>query len=159
MLFADSKVWGAVDRPDGEYNPPYFQLIKFDDILIAATHPRSLAYPAAHYKELENKNISWFKKGKLVDPLHHLKAPELDKLYHYVNQIRKNLETYDSKFSKNEVNTINLKQFLQDWAQEIRLFVEQEHINFKMRDVGVLDFFNEFHSPFDIVFNIDMKIY
>ena len=28
-----------------------------------------------------------------------------------------------------------------------------------MRDVGVLDFFNEFHSPFDIVFNIDMKIY
>ena len=159
MLFADSNVWGAVDRPDGEYNPPYFQLIKFDDILIAATHPRSLAYPAAHYKELENKNISWFKKGKLVDPLHHLKAPELDKLYHYVNQIRKNLETYDSKFSKNEVNTINLKKFLQDWAQEIRLFVEQKHTDFKMRDVGVLDFFNEFHSPFDIVFNIDMKIY
>ena len=50
--------------PDGEYNPPYFQLIKFDDILIGATHPRSLAYPAAYYKELENKNVSWFKKGK-----------------------------------------------------------------------------------------------
>ena len=159
MLFEDSKSWSDKDMPDGEYNPPYFQLIKFDDILIGASHPRSLAYPAAHYKELENKNISWFKKGKLVDPLHHLEAAELDKLYHYANQIRKNLELYDKKYNKKEVNTINLKKFLEDWAQEIREFIKHKFIHYKMRDVGVLDYFQEFSSPFDVVFNVDMKIY
>jgi hypothetical protein len=159
MLFSEGKIWADREKDSKEYNPPYFQLIKLDGVLIGATNPRSLVYPAAHYKKIKNSNIPFFKKGRFTDPLHHLPPADLDKLYHYIHQVKRNLEKYDKLYKKSEVNTINLKVFLNEWMQEIKKYITVKHKDYKMREVGVLDYFKDFLSPFDLVFNVDMKIY
>ena len=159
MLFSEAKIWADRTKDSKEYNPPYFQLIKLDGVLIGATNPRSLVYPAAHYKKVKNSNIPFFKKGRFTDPLHHESKENLDKLYHYIHQVKSNLEKYDKLYKKSEVNTINLKVFLNEWMQEIKKYIAFKYTDYKMRPVGVLDYFQKFNSPFDKVFNVDMKIY
>ena len=159
MLFNEARVWADRNRSNKEYNPPYFQLIKLDGTLIGATNPKSLVYPAAGYKKIEDSLIPFFKRGRFTDPLHHLKPEELDKLYHYVGKVKKNLEKYDKLFTKSEVNTINLKVFLSEWRQEIKKYIAFKHQDYSLRKIGVLDYFQEFKAPFDGVFNVDMKIY
>jgi len=159
MLFNDAKVWADRTRSNKEYNPPFFQLIKLDGVLIGATNPKSLVYPAAEYKTIEESNISFFKRGRFTDPLHHLKPAELDKLFHFIDNVKKNLEEYDTFFDKRDVNTINLKDFLSEWLEEIEKFILHKHKDYSLRAIGVLDYFQEFHAPFDTVFNVDKKIY
>ena len=159
MLFNEAVLWADRTKSNKEYNPPYFQLIKLDGVLIGATNPRSLVYPAAHYQKIEKSNVPFFKRGRFTDPLHHLKDADLDKLYHYVGQIKNNLEDYDKHFKKSEVNTINLKVFLSEWKQEIAKYIKYKHKGYTLRPVGVLDYFKGFNAPFSTVFNINMKIY
>ena len=47
-----------------KFNPPYFQLILLDNIVIGATNPQTLAYPAANYN-LVNNEIPFTKRVDL----------------------------------------------------------------------------------------------
>ena len=55
MLFEQIKLWNNPKKKKEEFNPPYFQLILLDNIVIGATNPQTLAYPAANYNLVNNE--------------------------------------------------------------------------------------------------------
>jgi hypothetical protein len=158
MLFEDRPVWGDPARSVKEYNPPYFQIIIFDDVIIGATSPTSLVYPAASY-DLKDKRIPFYKNGRFVNPLKELEAKQLEKLYHYASYVRAQIEEYLKEFSAGKVDTIMVMEFFREWTQEIRQFLLKKFPDYEFRERGILDYCDKFSKPFDKLFNIDTKIY
>ncbi|MFH1319119.1 MAG: hypothetical protein ABII90_00490, partial [Bacteroidota bacterium] len=158
MLFEDKGLWSNPKALKDDHNPSYFQLIKFDNIVIGATNPRSLIYPAANYN-LKSKQISFYKKGRFTDPLEHLEAKKLEKLYHYIGKIKENSNSYDKLIAKQAFKTLNIKDFFREWQQEIREYIEATHPEYNFKEKGILDYCDKFQPPFDVVFNVDTKIY
>ena len=158
MLFEDRPIWGDPERSPKELNPPYFQLITFDDVIIGATSPSALVYPAANY-DLRDKKIPFYKGGRFVNPITELNAQQLEKLFHYASFVRLQIEQYSAEFKQRKVETIMTMEFFREWIQEIRNYIAKKFPEYQLRERGILDFCDKFAKPFDKLFNIDTKIY
>ena len=158
MLFEDRPQFGNPSRSPKEFNPPYFQLITFDDVIIGATSPQCLVYPAAKY-DLKDKKIKFYRNGRFVNPVAELEPKDLEKLFHYVTQIKANLEDFIAEFKNIKIDAILSMEFFREWAQEIQEYLTNHFPKYEFRERGILDFSDKFSKPFDKLFNIDTKIY
>jgi hypothetical protein len=158
MLFEDRPFWADPKLPLKEYGSPYFQLIIFDHTIIGATSPFSLVYPAAHY-DLSDKNIPYFKNGRFLNPITELSPKQLEKVFHYANYIKAKIEDYAGEFKSKKVETILTLEFFREWIQEIREYISANFPDYVLRERGILDYCDKFHTPFDKIFNVDTKIY
>ena len=159
MLFEQAVLWGDSRKKRGEYNPPFFQLIELDKIVIGATSPFTLAYPAANYN-LEGKDIPFYKRGRFRDPLDHLDVKQLEKFYHYLKTLKLQIDKFeDDGLKRKEAELLAVRSFLREFIDEVEEFIAKNYPEHTIKDTGVLDYFDKFHFPFDLVFNMDMKIY
>lgn len=158
MLFEDRPQFGNPSRSPKEFNPPYFQLVTFDDVIIGATSPQCLIYPAARY-DLKDKKIKFYRNGRFVNPVTELEPKDLEKLFHYVTHLKANIEDFIKEFSNIKIDAILSMEFFREWAQEIHDFLQKKYPEYTFRERGILDFSDKFSKPFDKLFNIDTKIY
>jgi hypothetical protein len=158
MLFEQIKLWNNPTKKKEEFNPPYFQLILLDNIVVGATNPQTLAYPAANYN-LVNNEIPFYKRGRFRNPINFLDAPSLEKLYHYLKKLKEQMKAFESLLESKDINLLSIQSFMREFMDEIKNHILKNHKNHSIKDTGVLDFFDKFQYPFDILFNMDMKIY
>ena len=158
MLFEDRPQFGNPSRSPKEFNPPYFQLVTFDDVIIGATSPQCLIYPAAKY-DLKDKKIKYYRNGRFVNPVSELEPKDLEKLFHYVTHLKANIEDFIKEFSNIKIDAILSMEFFREWAQEIQDYLQKKYPDYTFRERGILDFSDKFSKPFDKLFNIDTKIY
>jgi hypothetical protein len=158
MLFEQSSAWGDSRKNKEDYNPPYFQLIHLDNIVVGATSPYSLVYPAAFY-DLGDSDVPFYKKGRFRDPLGFLTDRQLEKLYHYLLRLKIQVDDFEKALGKREPIMLAVRTFIGEFAQETREYIELNFPNYEVKKTGVLDYFQKFSYPFDKAFNMDMKIY
>jgi hypothetical protein len=158
MLFEQKGAWGDSRKNKEDYNPPYFQLIHLDNIVIGATSPYSLVYPAAFY-DLSNSDIPFYKKGRLRDPLSFLTDRQLEKLFHYLHRLKLQVDDFEKALGKREPILLAVRTFIGEFAQETKAYIEDNYPRYEIKKTGVLDYFQKFSYPFDLAFNMDMKIY
>ena len=159
MLFEEAKDWGDSRLKTGDHNPPFFQLIELDKVVIGATNPFTLAYTAANYK-LENNEIPFYKRGRFRDPLDFLDVKQLEKFYHYLKRLKNQIDDFENNgLNRIEKNLISVRIFFREFIQELENFIIKNYPNHKIKKTGVLDYFDKFSFPFDKAFNMDMKIY
>jgi len=158
MLFEQLNMWNHPNKKKEDFNPPFFQLILLDNVVIGATNPQTLAYPAANY-DLKQNEIPFFKKGRFRNPVHFLDASQLEKLYHYIKKLKDQIGDFEKLMMKKGINLLSIQSFMREFMQEIQEHIVKNYPDYKMNETGVLDYFDKFSYPFDIVFNMDMKIY
>ncbi|MFM7054764.1 MAG: hypothetical protein ACKOX7_08485, partial [Bacteroidota bacterium] len=158
MLFQDRPMWADPGRSAKEFNPPYFQLIVLHGVIVGATSPQCLVYPAAKY-DLSEKNIPFYKNGRFVNPLSELEPKQIEKLFHYASYVKDKIEQFVKEYEFAKVEPILTLEFFREWIQEMRTYIEDKHPDYKLRERGILDYCDKFFKPFDKLFNIDTKIY
>ena len=158
MLFEQIKLWNNPKKKKEEFNPPYFQLILLDNIVIGATNPQTLAYPAANYN-LVNNEIPFYKKGRFRNPIHFLDAPSLEKIYHYIKKLKEQMKDFEKELEAKNINLLSIQSFMREFMDEIKTHIAKNHKEHTIKDTGVLDYYDKFQYPFDLLFNMDMKIY
>lgn len=158
MLFEQLDMWNHPDKKKEDFNPAFFQLILLDNVVIGATNPQTLAYPAANY-DLKNNEIPFFKKGRFRNPIHFLDASQLEKLFHYIKKLKDQIGDFEKLMIKKDINLLSIQSFMREFMQEIRDHIVKNFPDHKINETGVLDYFDKFNYPFDILFNMDMKIY
>jgi hypothetical protein len=158
MLFEDRPFWSDPKLKKKEYGAPYFQLITFDDVIIGATSPFSLVYPAAKY-DLSDKTIPYYKNGRFLNPISELSPKQLEKVFHYASYIKSKIELFSSDYKFSKIEPIMVLEFFREWIQEIREYITEHHPNYELRERGILDYCDKFDKPFDKLFNVDTKIY
>lgn len=158
MLFQDRPLWADPVKSRKEFNPPYFQLIVLHGVIVGATSPQCLVYPAAKY-DLSDKNIPFYKNGRFVNPVRDLDAKQLEKLFHYATYVKERIELFVDTYEHSKVEPILTLEFFREWIQELRGFIAERFPEYKLRERGILDYCDKFAKPFDTLFNIDTKIY
>ena len=158
MLFEDAPLWSDSRKSKEEYNPPYVQLLHMDGVVIGATGPGCLIYPAASY-DLSRNGIGFFKKGRFRDPIDFFDAKQLEKLYHYCGRLREQINDYENTLTNPLSILLSVRTFLGEFMQEIKEHITTNYKGHEIKPTGVLDYFQKFSFPFDLVFNMDMKIY
>jgi len=158
MLFDIREGWNDNRKGAEEFNPPYFQLIYLDEIVIGATSPDCLLYPAAFY-DLENSEIPFYRRGRFRDPIDHLDEKQLEKLYHYLGKLKLQIDNYENALDEKLPILLRVREFFDEFKEEIKRYIEINFVGFQIKPTSVLDYFNKFSYPFDLVFNMDMKIY
>lgn len=161
MLFNDKDIWSNQDvlakDPDAQ---PYIHLLYYKDQLIGGTSPLTGVFTGVNYSNLEGmSDISWYRNGKLEDPMPYLSPDQLQKLYLFVKNMNTNLDTFEAKvnqFRQNEqkVNIDGFKSMSRDWESEI---LQQAHGS--LRDKGPIPTYGALSCPFNILFSSDVPVY
>ena len=147
MLFDDTVKWGD-PNDEGGVNRPFLQMIYYKNVLIGATSPYSLVFPSVEY-DLSREKISWFKNGRLVDPVESnvLSNVELQQLYLLVNNILKESNVAADR------EQAGFKTSLEHWINAIR------DKNRDVTDFGSLNKNLVFKAPFDRFFLVEQKFF
>jgi len=119
MLFEDAPLWSDSRKSKEDYNPPYVQLLHIDGVVIGATGPGCLIYPAASY-DLSRNGIGFFKKGRFRDPIDFFDAKQLEKLYHYCGRLREQINDYENTLTNPLSILLSVRTFLGEFMQEIK---------------------------------------
>jgi hypothetical protein len=158
MLFDDRPLWGDPKRPKNDPSSPYFQLILMDNVVIGATSPLSLVYSAAEYN-LEESHIPFYRKGRFTNPVIELGSADIQRLYHYVLQIKANIEVFEKEYPNGIDSLLAIREFFREWAQELKDELIKKDPDFDFKERGLLETCDKFSAPFDKLFNIETKIY
>ena len=140
MLFEQANLWSDNRKNSEDFNPPYFQLIHLDNVVIGATSPISLAYPAAFY-DLTESDIEFYKRGRFRDPIGFLNAKQLEKIVHYVSQLTAQIDNFESAQGANQAILLSVRTFLKEFVQEIREHIRKTYPEYSLNESGVLDYF------------------
>ena len=160
MLFNDKDIWSNQDAlakdPDAQ---PYIHLLYYKDQLIGGTSPLTGVFTGVNYSDLDGmSDISWYRNGKLEDPMPFLSPDQLQKLYLFVKNMNSNLDAFEAKvnqFRQNEqkVNIDGFKSMSRDWEKEIL------QSRGDLRDKGPIPTYGALSCPFNILFNSDVPVY
>ena len=160
MLFNDKDIWSNQDAlakdPDAQ---PYIHLLYYKDQLIGGTSPLTGVFTGVNYSDLDGmSDISWYRNGKLEDPMPYLSPDQLQKLYLFVKNMNSNLDAFEAKvnqFRQNEqkVNIDGFKSMSRDWEKEIL------QSRGDLRDKGPIPTYGTLSCPFNILFNSDVPVY
>ena len=164
MLFEQAKFSKPVSS-DKEHKTadvafPYVLLISLDNIVIAGSNPMTLLYPAASY-DLGDSKIPFYVRGRFKNPVDYLEKKELERIFHYVGRLRKQINVFEKEFNDVDFNIITVHSFLRDFHLEIKDKLVELDPNFNDKVSGILDSCDKFNGckPFDKLFNVDVKIY
>ena len=161
MLFNDKDIWSNQDvlakDPDAQ---PYIHLLYYKDQLIGGTSPLTGVFTGVNYSNLNGMNdISWYRNGKLEDPMPYLSPDQLQKLYLFVKNMNGNLDAFENKvnqFRQDEqrVNIDGFKSMSRDWESEI---LQKAHGN--LRNMGPIPTYGALSCPFNVLFCSDVPVY
>jgi hypothetical protein len=164
MLFEQAKFSKPTasneDKKSTEVTFPFVLLITLDNVVIAGSNPVTLLYPAASY-DLTEARIPFYIRGRFKNPVDYLDKKELERIFHYVGRMRKQVNVFEKEFKDKDFNIITVHSFLRDYHNEIKDKLVQLDPDFNERVSGILDSCDKFtpHKPFDTLFNVDVKIY
>jgi len=164
MLFEQSKFSKPTQSDEDKKNNrvafPFVLLISLDNQVIAGSNPLTLLYPAANY-DLSESKIPFYVRGRFKNPIDHLERKELERIYHYVGRLRKQVNEFEKQFKDNDFNIIVVHSFLRNFHEEVKEKLYELDPNFNEKVSGILDSCDKFssHKPFDTLFNVDIKIY
>lgn len=161
MLFNDKDIWSNQDQlgkdPDAQ---PYIHLIYYKDQLIGGTSPLTGCFTGVNYSGLDGtSDISWYRNGKLEDPMPYLSPDQLQKLYLFVKNMNGNLDAFEAKvnsFREDErrVNIDGFKSMSREWEDEI---LRQARGN--LRDKGPIPTYGSLSCPFSVLFESNVPVY
>lgn len=161
MLFNDKDIWSNQDQlakdPDAQ---PYIHLIYYKDQLIGGTSPFTGVFTGVNYSNLTGtSDISWYRNGKLEDPMPYLNPDQLQKLYLFLKNFNSNLDTFEKKINQiradvNPIELKGLKNMSREWESEII-----RKANGKLRDKGPIPTYGALLCPFSILFKSDVPVY
>lgn len=161
MLFNDKDIWSNQDvlakDPDAQ---PYIHLLYYKDQLIGGTSPLTGVFTGVNYSNLNGMDdISWYRNGKLEDPMPYLSPEQLQKLYLFVKNMNGNLDAFENKvnqFRQDEqrVNIDGFKSMSRDWESEI---LQKAHGN--LRNMGPIPTYGALSCPFNVLFCSDVPVY
>ncbi len=161
MLFNDKDIWSNQDvlaqDPDAQ---PYIHLLYYKDQLIGGTSPLTGVFTGVNYSNLNGMNdISWYRNGKLEDPMPYLSPEQLQKLYLFVKNMNGNLDAFENKvnqFRQDEqrINIDGFKSMSRDWESEI---LQKAHGN--LRNMGSIPTYGALSCPFNVLFCSDVPVY
>ena len=158
MLFDERKLWTDPKEEFNDQSIPFFQLIRLDGVVIGATSPWSLAFPSEDY-DLRGKRIRFYSNGRFIDPNNSLEADELQKLFHYVHELKSNIDNFEAEFRDGIKSLLPVREFFREWAEEIRSVFKMKFPSVEFKERGLLETCDKFDYPFDKLFNIETKIY
>lgn len=164
MLFEQAKFSKPVDPEEDKKNStvkfPFVLLLTLDNVVIAGSNPLTLLYPAASYN-LREARIPFYVRGRFKNPVDYLEKKELERVYHYVGRLRKQVNVFEKLFQDPEFNIITVHSFLRDFHEELKDQLLELDPKFNVKVSGILDSCDKFtkHKPFDTLFNVDVKIY
>ena len=160
MLFNDKDIWSDQDAlakdPDAQ---PYIHLLYYNYQLIGGTSPLTGVFTGVNYSNLDGmSDISWYRNGKLEDPMPYLSPDQLQKLYLFVKNMNGNLDAFEAKvkqFRQNDqkFNIDGFKKMSRDWEKEIL------RSRSDLRDKGPIPTYGALSCPFNILFNSDVPVY
>lgn len=160
MLFNDRDIWSNQDKlknnPDEQ---PFVQLIYYKDQLIGGTSPLTGVFTGVNYSGLNGANdISWYRNGKLEDPMPYLNPSQLQKLYLFVKNMNGNLENFEAKINTfregNQQTNINgLKSMSRAWEADI---IQKAN---NLRDKGPIPTYGALSCPFSTLFDSNVPVY
>lgn len=161
MLFEDKDVWSNQDLlardPDAQ---PYIHLIYYKNQLIGGTSPLTGVFAAVNYSHLEGvQDISWYRNGKLEDPVQFLSPAQLQKLYLFVKNMNGNLDAFESKINMfrregQRISLGGLKGMSRKWEADLR-----SKANGTLRDKGPIPSYEAFSCPFSVLFESNVPVY
>jgi len=164
MLFEQAKFSKPIssedDRKTANITFPYVLLITLDNIVIAGTNPLTLMYPAASY-DLSEARIPFYIRGRFKNPVDYLEKKDLERVFHYIGRMRKQVNIFEKEFRDKEFNIITVHSFLRDFHNEIKERLVELDPQFNDKVSGILDSCDKFtdYKPFDKLFNVDVKVY
>ncbi|MBS5527384.1 MAG: hypothetical protein KHX42_04420 [Prevotella sp.] len=160
MLFNDKDIWSNQDKlaknPDEQ---PYIHLIYYKEQLIGGTTPLTGVFTGVNYSNLQGAtDISWYRNGKLEDPMPYLSPDQLQKLYLFVKNMNGNLDKFEDKVNSHrsngqKVNIDGFKAMSRDWEVEIK----QKANN--LREKGPIPTYGTLSCPFSILFESNVPVY
>lgn len=161
MLFNDKDLWSNQDAlakdPSAQ---PYIHLLYYKDQLIGGTSPLTGVFTSVSYANLKGtEDISWYRNGKLEDPMRYLTPEQLQKLYLFVKNINSNLDDFENKVNQarhtnQRVSLNGLKSMSRAWETEIRRASNQQ-----LRERGPISTYGEFTCPFSTLFYSNVNVY
>lgn len=160
MLFNDKDIWSNQDALAKDPSiQPFIQLIYYKDQLIGGTSPLTGVFTGVDYSRLDGmSDISWFRNGKLEDPMRYLAPDQIQKLYLFLKNMNSNLDDFENKIntfrSGNQKIDINgFKGMSRAWESEIT----RAHGN--LRDKGPIPSYGNLSCPFSILLKSDVPVY
>lgn len=162
MLFNDRDLWSNQDElakdPDAQ---PYIQLIYYRDHLVGGTSPLTGVFTGVNYSDLGDtaSDISWYRNGKLEDPMPYLSPENLQKLYLFVKNMNNNLDEFEEKINHfrdhdQRVSIDGFKGMSRAWEEEMR-----RKATVTLRDKGPVSAYENLLCPFSILFQSNVPVY
>ena len=161
MLFNDKDIWSNQDvlahDPDAQ---PYIHLLYYKDQLIGGTSPLTGVFTGVDYSHMSGMtDISWYRNGKLENPMPYLSPDQLQKLYLFVKNINSNLDAFDNKVNQfrhgeQRIDISGFKNMSRDWEAEI---LQNAHGH--LRNIGPVPTYRALTCPFSVLFNSDVPVY
>jgi hypothetical protein len=164
MLFEQAKFSKPIqtddERKSSNVTFPFVLLLTLDNVVIAGSNPMTLLYPAASY-DLADSKVPFYIRGRFKNPVDYLDKKGLERVYHYIGHLRKQVNVFEKQFKDPEFNIITVHSFLREFQNEIKDKLVEMDPNFNEKVSGILDSCDKFtkHKPFDTLFNVDVKIY
>ncbi len=160
MLFNDKDIWSDQDAlakdPSAQ---PFIQLIYYKDQLIGGTSPLTGVFTGVDYSKLEGmSDISWYRNGKLEDPMRYLAPDQTQKLYLFLRNMNSNLDDFEKKINhfrsgNQRIDVNGFKVMSRNWETEIT----KAHSN--LRDKGPIPSYGNLSCPFSILLRSDVPVF
>lgn len=162
MLFNDRDIWSNQDQLERDRDAqPYIQLIYYRDHLVGGTSPLTGCFTGVNYTNLgdDASDISWYRNGKLENPMPFLTSDYRQKLYLFIKNMNRNLDAFEATVNRfrNKDQAIDLSGFKgmsRAWEREI-----SERTTARLRDKGPIPSYGQLSCPFSILFKSDVPVY
>lgn len=160
MLFSDKDIWSNQDLLAKDPSvQPFIQLIYYKDQLLGGTSPLTGFFTGVKYANLGGmSDISWYRNGKLEDPMRYLSPDQLQKLYLFLKNMNGNLDAFEQKVNcfREEKQKVNIDGFKSmSWAWEDEIKKSNQHL----REKGPIPAYGNLSCPFSILLNSDVPVY
>jgi hypothetical protein len=160
MLFDEKDLWTDPELlANSDPNAlPYVQMVYYRDKLIGFVSPYTFVCTAAEYDYPElQSDISWFRQGKLNDPMPYLgnDRNSLQKVNLLLHNLRTKINDFQAEINRNRRNNTvtynSLIEVLDKWLSQLGMGQGSQQ--------GTLDAELHFNRPYHGLFNISQEIW
>lgn len=159
MLFRAGPMWKGPNPNRPGLEDPFIDVIRFRGRVIGGTSPRVLVFTGVDRGLPEDTPFINPKTGLLDDPLKWAGLRREDKiaLHHFVENMKDNFKAYLDSYTQRGVSLdyVDIPGVLEKWLKEIKSSLGAG-VDYER---SLKPTFTKMESPFDIVFNIEQKLW